>query len=338
MESSHRPFRFGVQVGSCPNRESWVDLAKRVEANGFDVLTMPDHFNDQFSPIPALMTVANATTTLRIGTLVLDNDFRHPVVLAKDLSTMDVLSNGRVEIGIGAGWLVSDYADSGITFDHSSVRVKRLEESIAVIKGAMGSTSFSFTGDHYSIDDYNGFPKSIQLPHPPILIAGGGKQILAIAAREANIIGIANTKTPNFGPEIIGQMSAAARRAHLGSGTPMEPINSAAIASLSAEAIDKKISEIRIQAGDRMSQIELNIRAFMINITHDAKTAIENLARNLGVQPRAMAENPFALIGPPSKLIEDLYSRRERWGISYVLVGADDVDTFAPVVAELSGR
>ena len=152
-----------------------------VESLGYAVATMPDHFGDQLAPVPALQTILDSTTTLRASALVFDNDYKHPVVLAKELATMDVLSEGRVEIGLGAGWMISDYEQSGMQYDRPGVRIDRFVEGLAVIKGAMGPEPFSFAGDHYTITDHNGLPKPVQGPCPPIIIGGGGKRVLTIA-------------------------------------------------------------------------------------------------------------------------------------------------------------
>jgi probable F420-dependent oxidoreductase len=274
---------------------------------------MPDHFDDQLAPVPALMTAANVTTTLRIGALVWDNDYKHPAVLAKELATMDVLSDGRLELGIGAGWMISDYEQMGIPYDSAKVRIDRFVEGLKVIKGAMAEGPFSFSGDHYTITDYNGTPKPIQAPCPPILIGGGGKRVLSIAAREADIVGINAT------------MSAGVVGLHT-------------FSTMTAEVVDEKVAIVREAAGARFNDIELNVRAFLVNITDDAKQAASGIASMLGVEQQMVEESPFALVGPTSKLIEDLLERRERWGFSYVIVGADDVDLFAPVVAALNGK
>jgi probable F420-dependent oxidoreductase len=274
---------------------------------------MPDHFDDQLAPVPALMTAANVTTTLRIGALVWDNDYKHPAVLAKELATMDVLSDGRLELGIGAGWMISDYEQMGIPYDAAKVRIDRFVEGLKVIKGAMAEGAFSFSGDHYTITDYNGTPKPVQAPCPPILIGGGGKRVLSIAAREADIVGINAT------------MSAGVVGLHT-------------FSTMTAEVVDEKVAIVREAAGARFNDIELNVRAFLVNITDDAKQAASGIASMLGVEQQMVEESPFALVGPTSKLIEDLLERRERWGFSYVIVGADDVDSFAPVVAALNGK
>jgi probable F420-dependent oxidoreductase len=311
--AAHRPFRFGVQASKSADANEWTSLARRVESLGYSTLTMPDHFDDQLAPVPALMAAATATETLRVGGLVWDNDYKHPVVLAKELATMDVLSGGRLEIGLGAGWLATDYMQSGIPFDSNRVRVDRFEEGLAVIKGALSGEPFSFAGDHYTITDLTGTPRPVQSPRPPILVGGGGKRVLSIAAREADIVGINGTLAAGeVGPE--------------------------AIASMTAAAVDTKIEIVRNAAGDRLADIEFNIRAFMVRVTDDRDAVVEQIAGFVQVEPRLVAESPFALIGAPAHLVDDLLRRRERWGFSYVIVGADDVEAFAPLVAELAGH
>jgi probable F420-dependent oxidoreductase len=308
-----RPFRFGVQASSAKTRAEWVDLARRTEDNGYSCLTMPDHYDDQMAPVPALMTAANVTTTLRVGALVWDNDYKHPAVLAKELATMDVLSDGRLELGIGAGWMISDYEQMGIPYDSAKIRIDRFVEGIKVIKGAMAQGPFSFSGEHYTITGYNGTPKPVQSPCPPILIGGGGKRVLSIAAREADIIGINATMSAGVvGPDAISTMTAA--------------------------AVDEKVDIVRVAAGARLADIEMNVRAFLVNITDDADGAAAGIAAMMGVEQKMVEETPFALVGPPSKLIEDLIARRERWGFSYIIVGAEDIDSFAPVVSALNGK
>jgi probable F420-dependent oxidoreductase len=308
-----KPFRFGVQANSAPDRKSWVDLAKRVESSGYSVLTLPDHFTDQLAPTPALMCAADVTSTLRLGALVWDNDYKHPVVFAKEIATMDVLSEGRIELGIGAGWMKTDYEQSGIAYDTPGVRIDRMIEGIDVIRGCFAEGPFSFSGKHYTITDYNGMPKPLQGSCPPILMGGGGKRFLTYAAQQGDIVGINATMTAGaVGPE--------------------------AISTMTAEAVDEKVDIVREASAGRIGDIEMNIRAFLVNITDDAQGAIERLAKGMGVDQSMVAETPFALMGPPSKLIEDLLARRERWGFSYVIVGAEDVESFAPVVAALNGK
>ena len=308
-----RPFRFGVQCSRASTRSEWIDLARRTEANGFDCLTMPDHFTDQLAPVPALQAVADATTTLRDGALVWDNDYKHPVVLAKELATIDLLSEGRLEIGIGAGWMISDYEQAGMPYDAAGVRIDRFIEGLEIIKRAMNEGAFSFSGKHYTINNYDGLPKPIQRPCPPILIGGGGKRVLSFAAREADIIGINGTMTAGVvGPD--------------------------AISSMTADAVEEKVGIVRSAAGPRLADIEMNIRAFFVKVTDDASGTISGMSQMIGVEPTMVVDTHFALIGPVNKIVDDLLARRERWGFSYVIVGAEDVDSFAPVVAALNGK
>lgn len=313
MSAAVRPFRFGVQARGARKRSDWVELARRCEGLGYDVLTMPDHFDDQLAPVPALMCAADATSTLRVGALVWDNDYKHPVVLAKELATLDVLSEGRLEIGIGAGWMVSDYRQSGIVYDPPKVRLDRFEEALEVIRRSMTAEPFSFEGQHYRIDHYRNTPAPVQAPCPPILIGGGGDRVLGIAARQADIVGInATMHSGVIGPDTFTTMTA--------------------------EAVDAKVATVRAAAGARLADIEFNIRAFLVNITADRSAGLTTMSTMLGVSPSMVEQTPFALIGPPAAIVDDLLARRERWGFSYVIVGDNDVDAFAPVVDALAGR
>jgi probable F420-dependent oxidoreductase len=309
-----KPFRFGVQLSVSPDRTHWVEQAKRVETLGYDVATMPDHFGDQLAPVPALQTILDATTTLRASALVFDNDYKHPVVLAKELATMDVLSDGRIEIGLGAGWMISDYEQAGIPYDRPGVRIDRFVEGLAIIKAAMGPGPFSHAGAHYTIKDYNGFPKPVQGPHPPVIIGGGGKRVLSIAAREADIVGV------------NGSMHAGV-------------IGPDAIASMTGEVITEKVAVVAAaaEAAGRLDHIEMNIRAFFVSVTDDRAGQVTGMAQLIGVDEQMIENSPFALIGSTAKIAEDLIARRERYGFSYVIVGPDEIDSFAPVVAALAG-
>jgi len=307
-----RPFRFGIQLSSAPDAASWAGLAGQAEDLGFSTLFMPDHFGDQLSPVVALQAAADATTTLRVGTLVFDNDYRHPVVLAKDCATLDVLSGGRLELGLGAGWMTSDYVQSGIPMDEPKVRVDRMVEAVAVLKGVFGPDPFSYQGEHYTLSGYDGLPKPVQLPHPPLLIGGGLKRVLSFAAREAQIVGV-NPTIPN------GQVDLDAAR----SGT--------------ATLTDEKIEWIKTAAGDRFADIELNALHFATIVTDDKAGTIEMMAPLFGIGPDEVADYPHALIGTVDEICADLEARRERWGFSYVVIQGDSMEPFAPVVAKLAG-
>lgn len=313
MTMPQRPFRFGVQVRNGSDAASWAANARRYEELGYSAITMPDHFDEQLAPIPALQAIADATTDIRVGALVFDNDYKHPVVLAKELATIDVLSGGRLEIGLGAGWMAIDYERSGIPYDRPGVRIDRFLEGLDIIEGAMGEGAFSYQGEHYTITDYDGFPKPVQQPGPPVLIGGGGPRMLKIAAQRADIVGINATLT---------------------SGA----VDHSTFDSMTAEATDDKVEIVRVEAGDRLNDIEMNIRAFLVSVTDDVDSALEGISAFTGSPTSMISESPFALVGPPSKLVDDLLARRERWGFSYVIVGPDEAEAFAPVVAELTGR
>ena len=308
-----RPFRFGIQASKAGSKKEWVELAKATEDLGFSSFTMPDHFTDQLAPVPALMSVADATSKLRIGALVWDNDYKHPVVLAKELATLDLLSDGRLEIGIGAGWMATDYEQSGIVYDRPGVRIDRFLEGLEIIKQAMTGEKFTFTGAHYKITDYVSAPLPVQRPCPPILIGGGGPRVLKLAAQLADIVGI----NPS-----------------LKDGT----VNAETISHMSAEAVSEKIEIVQNAAGSRMQNIELNIRTFLVNIRDNADEAINGTANMFKIEPQMVADSPFSLMGPPAKIAEDLLARRERWGLSYIIVGGEDVNSFAPVIKILAGK
>ncbi len=311
----HRPFRFGVQASKAATAREWAELARRTEAAGYSVLTMPDHFTDQLAPVPALMAALDATTTLRVGALVFDNDYKHPVVLAKELATMDVLSDGRTEIGLGAGWMISDYEQAGIPYDSPKVRIDRFVEGLAIIKGVMQDGPFSFSGQHYTVTNYDGQPKPAQKPLPPILIGGGGPRVLKFAAREADIIGINGTLTAGVvGPE--------------------------ALATMTAESVDEKVAIVAAEAErvGRLNDVEMNIRTFFVKVTNDRQKTVAGISSMFGVSEEMINSSPFALIGSVESCIEQLIERREKWGFSYTIVGAENIDECEPIVAALNGK
>ena len=307
-----RPFRFGVQLSGLAAASTWRSRARQIEDLGYSCATMPDHFSPQLAPVPALQAIADATTTLRVGALVFDNDYKHPVVLAKELATMDLLSEGRVEVGLGAGWMATDYQQSGIPYDPPKVRVDRFEEAISVLKGCFGPGPFSFHGSHYQITDYDASPAPVQTPGPPLLIGGGGPRVLRIAAREADIIGVNATLTAGeVGPE--------------------------AFATMTADAVDQKVEIVTSAAGARMAEIEMNIRVFMTSITNDSAATVAGISSMLDVDTDMIANSPFALIGSIDHIVETLLERRERWGFSYIIIGEENIEDFAPVVDRLAG-
>jgi probable F420-dependent oxidoreductase len=305
-----RRFRFGIQLSTAPDGKAWADLARKAEDLGYATLFLPDHFGDQLSPIPALMAAADATAALRVGTLVHDNDYKHPVVLAKELATLDVLSGGRLEVGIGAGWMASDYDQSGIPMDPPGVRVDRMVEGVAVLKGCFGPGPFSHQGEHYTITGYDGLPKPLQSP-PPFLIGAGSPRMLRIAAREADIVGI--------NPSI-----------HSGH------VDAAAAQHGAAEVTDEKVATVREAAGDRYPDLEINLLQFAAIVTDDRAGTAEAMAPLFGLPPEALGTYPHACIGSVEEIADDLRARRDRWDASYlVFQGEGAMEAMAPVVATL---
>jgi probable F420-dependent oxidoreductase len=283
-----------------------------VEALGYSAIYLPDHFTDQMGPIAALMAAADATTTLRVGSLVFDNDYRHPAVLAKEAATIDLLSEGRFDLGLGAGWLASDYEQVGLPFDAPGTRIGRLEEAVQIIKGLFAGGSFSFTGKHYQIKDLGGSPLPVQKPHPPILLGGGGPRMLRLAAREADIVNVNfDLREGRVSPELV--------RTGL------------------AEATDRKLGWIKEAAGDRLDRIELSVTIFLANVTDDGESVVSAMAAGLGSEPKDVLDTPHFLIGSADELVEVLRLRRDRYGISFVIVPGEVAELFAPVVARLAG-
>ncbi len=310
-----RPFRFGLTPGfahPANAREEWVNKARRAEELGYSTFFAPDHFPIPVSPLLALMAVADATQTLRVGTYVLDNDFRHPALLAKEAATLNLLSNGRFEMGIGAGWMRSEYEQTGIPFDAPGVRIRRLEEGVQVIKALWTEESVTFSGAHYTITNLQGTPRSVQRPHPPILIGGGGKRLLSVAGRVADII--------SFIPR-LGEAGLAD------------------IADTTEAALQEKLAWVREAAGERFPQLELNLQISVAAVTSDRISAAQAIAKAQGIQvdPELILSTPYVLVGTVEQIIERLYTLRERYGINYFVVPLTQMDELFPVVARLAG-
>jgi len=309
-----RPFRFGVQLATARSGAEWADLARNAEDLGYSTLFVPDHFDENLAPVPALAAAAAATTTLKVAPLVLDNDYKHPVVTAKELATIDLLSDGRLEVGLGAGWMASDYERSGIPMDEPGVRVDRLEEGIAVIKGLLGEGEVNFSGDHYQVTGLNGWPKPVQQPMPPFLIGGGRPRTLRLAAREADIVGV--------NPSVqSGQTDAAAVKDGIAAQT------------------DRKLGWLREAAGDRYSSIEINFLIYACVVTDDRQGTVEAMAPMFGISPEDVADYPHAWVGSVDQICEHLEAGRERWDASYLVVqGVEGMAAAAPIVARLAGN
>ncbi len=313
--SHPRRFRFAAQLSKAPEptARSWADQAKKAEDLGYSTLLIPDHFGDQLAPVPALMAAADATSTLRVGTLVFDNDYRHPLVLAKEAATLDLLSGGRLELGLGAGWMRSDYEESGIAYDPPAHRVERFAEGVAVIAGLLESDEpFSFAGTHYTVTGHSLRPRPVQRPRPPLILGGGGRRVLTIAGRWADIVSInVDLRAGTGGPETAPNASPEATR--------------------------RKIAWVKEAAGERFDDIELNCLIGFAMITDDAQKILHAMAPTFGIDPSDAPHVPLALIGTLDAMVEELQWRREEYAISYLSIEADCWEALAPVVSRLAG-
>ncbi|MFT5267325.1 MAG: putative F420-dependent oxidoreductase [Acidimicrobiales bacterium] len=310
--TNSRPFRFGVMASRARSSAEWTETATKAEDLGYSALLMPDHFGDQLAPIAALATAAAVTETLRVGTLVFANDFRHPAYLAKEMTTLDLLSEGRLEVGMGAGWMTTDYEQTGMAHDRAGVRIDRMIEGIKVLRGLWGDDAFSFEGEHYTISEMNGLPKPVQAGGPPIIVGGGGKRVLSTAARMADIVGV----NPNVGEGVVGPE---------------------AVKSMSAGATEEKLGWVRDAAGDRFDEIEISILKFVTMVTNDRDAVAAKVGGSMGMDAATILASPHTLVGSAEQIAEELIEQRERWQGSYVTVQSDAIDSFAPVVAALAG-
>jgi probable F420-dependent oxidoreductase len=320
MADRPKPFRFLASIQEIIDGPALAEKARRAEGIGYHALVVPDHLIAQLSPVPALTWIAAATSDLRIAAFVHNNDLRHPAVLAQDLASLDVLSGGRLDVAIGAGWNRAEYDAIGLPFDATPVRQARLAEAISVLKGCFADTpegGFSFAGEHYTISGLDAQPKPTQRPHPPFLIGGGGRRTLELAAHEADIVGLA--------PRILpGQRS--------------DPT------SLTVEATAEKIAWVRAAAGDRFDDLELNAYPSTtgVSVTDHALAEARDLAARLAgrtardVTPEELLESPHIFIGSLDALEAKLVRQREQLGISSVMLG--ELGELDPLVERLAGR
>ena len=310
----NHPFRFGITSLGAPSAESWKEKVAQVEEKGFSTLLIPDHFIEQVATIPALAFAAACTTNLRFGSVVCSNDFRHPVLLAKEAATIDMLSNGRFELGLGAGWLKSEYDAIGIPFDNPSIRVARFEEAVQVIKTYFADAPAVYNGRFYQVNGEHGLeqvPQPVQKPHPPILIGGGGKRMLSIAGREADIVGLAlRTNTLGTGPD------------------PADI----------ATTLNQKIEWVRAAAGERFEDIELHIQTWAVVVTDDRVAAAAMVGKQFPLPPEILLNIPYLLIGSVEEIIAQIEKYRELYRISYYSVFEQYLEGFSPVVAQLAGK
>ena len=307
-----QPFRFGVQANGAPDGRAWRDLARKVEDLGYSTLYVPDHFTDQWGPLVALTVAAEATTRLTVGGLVFDNDYRHPVVLAKEALTLDLVSEGRFELGLGAGWMRTDYEEAGLRYDEPAVRIDRLEEALAVFRQLFDDGRATFEGTHYRVTEALGMPRPATPGGPKLVIGGGGRRVLTLAAQHADIVGV----NPSLRS---GAVDAATAR------------------SAVAERYDERLRWIKDAAGERFDDLEIQILTFIVAVDADPMEVAKAMAPGLGISEEAALDAPLALVGDVEQLCDTLAARRERWAASYWVIHEGEVDAFGPVVARLTG-
>ena len=305
-----RPFRFGAKSTKAGSAKEWTDLVKRVEDLGYESFQMDDHFGSQLGIVPALMAAACATSRILVGPHVAGVDFRNPVLFAKEGATIDLLSEGRFTLGIGAGWSKADYDVAGIHQDDASTRIERLAEAVTILRGLWGKEPFSFDGRHYRVAQTDGMPKPVS--DIPVMIGGGGRKILSLAAQQADIVG--------FNPKIVARS-----------------INPDSMRTAAADAVDEKIAWVKEAAGDRFDQLELQMQVFKTTVTDKPAEVVEQVAGAFGLPPEVIATAPFFQIGSEQQITENLLQIRERWGISNILFQPDGIEPMGPVVAKLAG-
>jgi probable F420-dependent oxidoreductase len=321
-----RAFRFAIQSFSASSAKEWRERAVKTEALGYSALHLADHILgpgpaiastnhpiQELAAVPAIMMAAEATTRLRVGCRVFCVDYRQPAMLAKEAATIDLLSDGRLELGLGAGWLAAEYEATGIRFDPAPVRISRLAETIGALKALMGGGEVAIDGKDVHLHGFAGRPAPVQKPHPPIMIGGGGRRVLSLAGREAQIVSFNfNNRAGVIGPD--------------------------GVKNSTADETARKVAWVREAAGARFASLELEIGAYFTFVTDQPKGVVGGMAGAFGLTPDEMMRHPHALFGTPDAICEELERRRDLYGISYITVPDTALDAFAPVVARLSGK
>lgn len=321
-----RPFRFGCQAYNAASRAEWKDKARRAEDLGYSSFMLADHYIgpgpaltatnhpvQSLAAVPAIAVAAEATTSIKVGARVMCIDYRNPAVLVKEMATLDLLSDGRLEMGLGAGWLQGEYEAMGVPWDPAGVRITRLGEVVRMAKLLMADGEVNFEGQAgVRAVGFEGLPKTVQRPHPPIMIGGGAERVLKLAGREADIVSFNfDNSSGKIGPDVP---------------------------TSGADAVLRKVAWVRDGAGDRFDQIELEIGAYFTFVSDQGAQIAEGMAARFGMSAEQMLTHPHGLFGSVDTICDELERRREQFGISYVTVGDSVAEAFAPVVARLAGR
>jgi probable F420-dependent oxidoreductase len=322
-----KPFRFGFQCYTATSGAEWREKARRAEGLGYSSFLLADHYLgpgpalaatghpvQMVAAVPAMAVAAEATSTIRVGCRVLCIDYRNPVVLAKEMATIDLFSEGRLELGLGAGWLTGEYEAMGVPMDPPGVRIDRLTEVVRVVKATMagGEVAVEGTAGVRAVG-FEGVPKPVQRPHPPIMIGGGARRVLTLAGREADIVSFNfDNRSGTLGPHSFAGSTAAVQ--------------------------EQKLAWVRAGAGDRFADLELEIGGYLTVVTDAGEATAAAMAARFGIEPADLLAHPHALIGSVDTICDELERRRQAYGISYVTVGEAVADAFAPVVERLTGR
>jgi probable F420-dependent oxidoreductase len=317
------PFRFAVQATNAAGGREWRDTVRKVEDLGYSTLFLADHYlgpgpaqraartpRQDLAPIAAMAAAAACTDNLRIGCRVFCIDYHVPAVLAKEAATLDLLSDGRLEMGIGAGWSEVEYTAMGLDFDRPGRRIAKLAEVVSLIRAHWQGEELDYTGDFVQVHGYAGRPRPVQRPHPPIMIGGGGRRILSFAGREADIVSMSSVPFVQRDADGLDPQAVAQRR----------------------------IGFVRAAAGARFERLDVESSPYFTEITDEPETALAGIAKSTGISPRLLRDHPNVLIGSPESVVELLRSRREALGVNYVTVQQSQIESFAPVVAVLRGR
>jgi probable F420-dependent oxidoreductase len=306
---SPRSFRFGLLVSGARSVSEWRETARKAEDLGFSTLLIADHFGRQLAPLPALVSAADATTTLRVGTFVLDNDFRHPAALAKEAATIDLLTDGRLELGIGAGWNPADYRKTGLEFEAAGRRVSKLEEALHIVKAFFDGGAVTFHGRYYQVDGLDALPQPVQKPRPPIMLGGAGRRMLTLAAKEADILNFPDR--PSHGVSTAGNPALGL-------------------------TVEEQMAIVRATAGERYGQLELSSLCIP-RITDQVADTIDGLAKLMQTTPQIVLAMPGTLVGSVDAVSDKLQANRDRFDLSYPVIPGAALNDMAPVVARLAG-
>lgn len=305
-----KPLRFSAQITGPAPGKTWADTVRFFEDHGFSSISVPDHLSamlPQWSPFVALGAAAMVTSTLRLAITVIDTDFHHPAILAKEVATLDQVSGGRLDLGLGAGWLERDYVETGIAWERPGRRIARLAETIEVLKPLLRGDPLTHSGTYFTIDGFQATPSPIQQP-VPILIGGGGQRMLTLAARHADII------------SVITNLRTGARHAH----------------NTRREAFEEQLGWIEAAIGERAAHVTLGIRVLIGEVSDDRQSAAARIGEPRGMSAAEVIDSPFAFVGSLGEIEDAVHAARDRYGISYFTLHADMAEAVAPLVAKLS--